>query len=184
MHRTMILVLSGLLLAGCGGGKSVISLKHSNSVPDFYLNPPKQRGAIFGTGMAKQKSIQLAKETADLRACQDIVSALSLKVNMIIKDYLSQSGIGSKTEVKELARSVTRALSDIELKGVSIEKREFTNGKTYSLAKYPLNGFMKKLVNEAVNKSLLSNEELFIQFREKQGFEELDRQLEKMMALE
>ena len=54
----------------------------------------------------------------------------------------------------------------------------------YSLAKYPLDDSMKILVNDAVNKSLTSKEALFTQFRAKQGFEELDRQLEKMKALE
>jgi hypothetical protein len=54
----------------------------------------------------------------------------------------------------------------------------------YSLAKYPLDDSMKKFVNDAVNKSLSSKEALLSQFRAKQGFEELDKQLEKMKASE
>ncbi|HEX7510225.1 MAG TPA: hypothetical protein VF335_02920, partial [Chitinivibrionales bacterium] len=132
----------------------------------------------------EQKSPQLAKETADLRAKKEIASVLSQKVSNMMKDYLGQAGIGSNAEVTELAQSVTRAMTEVELIGVTVEKREYINGKMYSLAKYPLDDSMKKLVNDAVNKSLSSKEALLSQFRAKQGFEELDKQLDKMKASE
>ena len=183
MYRMMLYVLTGLLLAGCGGSKTISTSKNAD-MPDFVLNPPKENGALFGTGTAELKTLQLAKEIADFRACKEITSALSFKVTMMLKIYLDQAGIGSKSEVKELAKLVDRALTDIELTGVSIEKRELANGKIYSLAKYPLDDSMKKLVNEAISKSLLSNVDLLSQFQEKRGFIELDEQLEKMMASE
>jgi hypothetical protein len=175
--------LAGFFIIGCGGGKTGGTPKASD-MPDFVLNPPKQAGIIFGTGIAEQQSPQLAKETADLRARKEIAAVLSTKVSTMLKDYLGQAGIGSTAEVTELAQSVTRAISDVDLVGVTIEKREYINGKMYSLAKYPLDDSMKKFVNDAVNKSLSSKEALLSQFRAKQGFEELDKQLEKMKASE
>ena len=185
MRRMTSLVVAGLLLAGCGGSKTQgPGAKNTSDMPDFVLNPPKQVGVLFGTGIAEQQSPQLAKETADLRARKEIGTVLSSKISSMLKDFLGQAGIGTGAEVTELSNSVTRSITEVELIGVTIEKREYINGKMYSLAKYPLDDSMKKLVNEAVNKSLSSKEALLSQFRAKQGFEELDKQLDKMKATE
>ena len=109
---------------------------------------------------------------------------LSSKISSMLKDFLGQAGVGSTAEVTELSNSVTRSITEVDLIGVTIEKREYINGKMYSLAKYPLDDSMKKLVTDAVNKSLTSKEALLSQFRAKQGFEELDKQLDKMKASE
>ena len=183
MRRVTMCVVAAAMFIGCGGSKTQAP-KNTSDMPDFVLNPPKQAGVLFGTGIAEQKSPQLAKETADLRAKKEIASVLSQKVSNMMKDYLGQAGIGSNAEVTELAQSVTRAMTEVELVGVTVEKREYINGKMYSLAKYPLDDSMKKLVNDAVNKSLSSKEALLSQFRAKQGFEELDKQLDKMKASE
>jgi hypothetical protein len=183
MRQMRIFLVAGLLITGCGGSKTG-GVKNAADMPDFVLNPPKSTGALFGTGIAEQQSPQLAKETADLRARKEISAVLSTKVSTMLKDYLGQAGIGSTAEVTELSQSVTRAISDVELVGVTIEKREYIKGKMYSLAKYPLDDSMKKIVSDAVNRSLSSKEALLSQFRAKQGFEELDKQLDKMKASE
>ncbi len=179
------LVSVGLVFAiGCGGPKTTQAPKDTSGMPAFVLNPPKEAGVIFGTGIAEQQSAQLAKETADLRARKEIAAVLSTKVTNMLKDYLGQAGIGSQAEVTELAQSVTRAITEMELVGVTIDKREYIDGKMYSLARYPLDDSMKKLVQNAVGNALTSKEALLSQFRAKQGFEELDKQLDKMKATE
>jgi hypothetical protein len=185
MRRVTLLIVAGLLLAGCGGSKTQgPGAKNTSDMPDFMLNPPKQAGVIFGTGVADQQSEQLRKETADLRARKEIATVLSSKISSMLKDFLGQAGIGTSAEVTELSNSVTRSITDVELVGVTIEKREPINGKIYSLAKYSLDDSMKKLVTDAVTKSLTSKEALLSQFRAKKGFEELDAQLDKMKASE
>jgi hypothetical protein len=183
MRRFATLLFAAILLAGCGGSKTQAP-RNTSDVPDFVLNPPKQAGFLFGTGIAEQQSAQLAKETADLRARKEIATVLSSKISSMLKDFLGQAGIGSGAEVTELANSVTRSITDVELVGVTIEKREYINGKMYSLAKYPLDDSMRKIVTASVNNAFSSREALLSQFRAKQGFEELDKELEKMKAEE
>jgi hypothetical protein len=179
MYRTMPYILTAMLLAGCGGAKTGPSLNGAG-MPDFIQNPPRQSDALFGMGIADLGSVQISRETADLRARREIASALSLKVEKILTEYLGQAGIGSKAEVKDFAKSITRTLSDAELSGVSIEKREAFNGKIYSLAKYPLDDSMKKLVSDAVGREVSSRKEFLGWFREKRAFEDLDRELDKI----
>ena len=179
MTLVAIALLSVSLVVGCGGKLSQKPVNESD-VPDFVLNPPKQKGVLYGTGLSEQRSMQLAKETADLRARKEIATILSSKVSTMIKDYLGQAGIGTEAEVTELTQSVTRSISELELTGVTIERREYKNNKMYSLAKLSLDNSMKDLITKAVNSSFSSKEALLSQFRAKQGFEELDKQLEKM----
>ncbi|MFH1762499.1 MAG: hypothetical protein ABIA63_15475, partial [bacterium] len=66
--RFIIIIIAIALLGmfGCGGGKQTI--KDESGMPSFVLNPPKAPGKLFGTGIAKKASPQLAKEIADLNA--------------------------------------------------------------------------------------------------------------------
>jgi hypothetical protein len=166
-----------IALSACGGSKPRVDVK---DMPEWVMNPPKSKGVIYGTGIAEQGSLQLAKEAADLRAKKEIAAVMGGKVNAMLKDYLRQAAIGEPAEQNELVESVTRSLTDLELVGVEIEKREYINGKMYSLAKYSIDGGLAAELRKAANKALVSKEALLADFRAKQGFEELDRQVEKL----
>jgi hypothetical protein len=163
------------LLVSCGGSKP----KNDSNIPDYVLNPPKEAGVIYGTGIAKKESAQLAKETADLRAKKEIAAVLGQRVSNLMKDFMGESGI-NHPEVTEFVQSVTKAVSDVDLIGVEIVRRDFVKGNMYSLAKYKLDGEMRKLIQDQVQKSLTSREALLSEFRAKQGFDELDKELKKL----
>jgi PBP1b-binding outer membrane lipoprotein LpoB len=185
-HRVLGVVavaLFAVLVAGCGGSKTRAPVNQSD-VPDFVLNPVKAKGVLYGTGIAEQQSMQLAKETADLRARKEIATILSSKVTSLLNDFLRSSGVGTEAEATELSESVTRSITEGELVGATIERREYVKGKMYSLAKYPLDNSMKELISKIVNNSLTSRSALLSEFRAKQGFEELDRRLEKLKESE
>lgn len=170
-----------LFLNGCGGQKTKAP-RNESGMPDFVLNPPSQTGVLFGTGISEQASPQLAKETADLRAKKEIAKILSQKVSNLMKDFMGQAAMGDAAEVTEFVQSVTKAVTDVELVGCIIEKREFIGGKMYSLAKYPLDDSMRKMIRDIVNKDLTSREALLSEFRAKKGFEDLDKELQKLQT--
>jgi uncharacterized lipoprotein YmbA len=188
MRKLTLLIVAGLLVAGCAGPKpqvaqapaEVQAQKNDSEIPDFVLNPPQEAGVLYGTGIAEQQSAQLAKETADLRARKEIATILGQKISTMLKDFLGQAGLGTQAEVTELSQSVTRAITNTELVGVTITKRAYIKGKMYSLAKYPLDDSARKLITDAVSNTLSSKQALLSQFRAKQGFEELDKELDKM----
>jgi hypothetical protein len=173
-----IATLSFAFLIGCGGEKTMV--KNEGDLPDFVLNPPVEAGYIFGTGIATQSSPQLAKETADLRAKKEIAKVLGQKVSNLMKDFMGQAGVGEEAEVTEFVQSVTKSITDVELVGAQIVKREFKGGKMYSLAKYPVDAKARDMIKGEVKKQLSSDEALLSAFRAKQGFENLDKELEKL----
>ena len=174
--KFFLLVMMTMALVACGSSKP----QNDSDVPDFVLNPPKAKGIIYGTGISQQESAQLAKTTADSRARQEIAKVLSTKVSSMLEDFMGQLALGENAEVTESVRSVTRSMTKIELVGVEIEKREFIDGTMYSLAKYNLDGEMRKMIKSQVEKALTSKEALLSQFRAKQGFEALDKELSKL----
>ena len=176
-YSTVIMLGLGLFLAGCSGPKQVVN---DSDMPDFVLNPPKEAGFLFGTGIAEQSSPQLAKETADLRAKKEISNILSQKVSNLMKDFMGQAAVGTGAEVTEFVQSVTKSISEVDLVGCSIEKREYKKGKMYSLARYPLDGAMRDAIKSAVNNAFTSKQALLSEFRAKQGFEDLDKELNKL----
>jgi hypothetical protein len=182
MRYTIIMAVLILVFSGCAGKGTIKPAPGKKKVPVFISDFPRQKGIIYGSGIAEQQNPALAKETADIRAKKNIAVILTRKVTAIIRNYMEQTGIGSSSDIADLSRKITRALSDDEINGIVIEKREYMDGRMYSLARYKIDDSVKKMVVDAVNISFSANEELLDEFREKQGFEELDRQLEKMKA--
>lgn len=168
------------MLSGCGGSKTQAPPPAGEQLPDFILNPPKEEGYLFGSGMSEKSSPQLAKEVADLRAKKEVAKVLSQKVSSLMKDFLGESGVGDSAEVTEFTNSVTKAVTDVDLVGCEIVKREFESGKMYALAKYPLDSQMRDTIKGVVKKQMSSNDAMLSAFRAKQGFDELDKELQKL----
>ncbi|MFP4521572.1 MAG: hypothetical protein ACLFQK_05450 [Fibrobacterota bacterium] len=165
-------------LTGCGGSASK---KGETEMPDFVLNPPQEEGALYGSGVSEQSSEQLAKETADARACKEIAATVGTRVSSVLKDFMGQAGISDTgAEITEFVQSVTKSLTDIELTGCSVVKREQANGKLYSLAKYPLDPKAREMIKGVVKENLSSREALLSSFRAQKGFEELEKELQNL----
>ena len=175
---SVLALVVGLMLVNCGGKQAI---KDESGMPSFVLNSPSAKGKIYGTGIAKKASPQLAKEIADLNAKKEIAKVLGQKVSNLTKQFMSESGIGEDAEVTEFSQSVTKSVTDQNLVGVVIEKREFMNGTMYSLAVLDMNSpEIMDFIKKQVEGSLSSKEALLSQFRAKQGFEDLEKELKNL----
>jgi hypothetical protein len=179
MIRKLFLITSlSLFCLNCGGSKTTKGANDAN-LPDWVMNPVKEAGYLFGVGIAEQSSPQLAIETADLRAKKEIAKALSQRVSNLMKDFISQAGIGTTAEQSEFVQSITKSITDIELNGCTIEKRENKDGKYFSLAKFPLDLGMRNMVQSLIQSTFSGHDAMRSAFEAKQGFDELDRALQK-----
>ena len=164
------------LLSACSSSKP----QNDSDIPDFVLNPPTEKGSLFGTGIADQQSSQLAKETADLRAKKEIAKVLSQKVSNLMKDFMSQIGMGEHPETTEYVQSITKSVTDMELNGVQIVRRDYIKGKMYSLAKFSFDNQAMEMIQKMAEQKMASKNALLSEFRAKKGFEELNAELEKL----
>jgi hypothetical protein len=176
---TVAVVGLALLFSQCGKA-TVAPPKDESGMPAFVLNPPSEPGKLYGTGIAKKQSAQLAKDIADLNAKTEIAKILGQKISNKTKQFMQESGIDN-AEAIEFSQSVTKSITDQNLIGVVIEKREFINGTMYSLAMLNLTAEpVKEYVKAQVSKALGSKEALYSEFKAKQGFEALDAELDKL----
>ncbi len=171
-------VLAVFTLVGCAGSKQKV---HDDSgMPAFVLNPPIEPGKLYGTGIAKKENPQLAKDVADLNAKTEIAKILGQQIANLTKQFMQESGVNA-AEATEFSESVTKSVTNQNLIGCQIVKREFENGSMYSLACLNLTDpEVKKYVADAVTKSLAGKDALLSEFRAKQGFEDLDKELDKL----
>jgi len=177
---TLTAVTLALILSACGGSKQAVPPRDESGMPAFVLNPPVVAGKLYGTGIAKKQSPQLAKDIADLNAKTEVAKILGQKIGNLTKQFMQESGITSP-EVTEFSQSVTRSITDQNLVGCVIVKREFVNETMYSLAELNLaDPTVKDFIKTQVTNSLTSKEALLSEFRAKQGFESLDKELDKL----
>lgn len=171
MFRKFLPLLALLPILACG--------PKPPNIPEFMTNPPKQAGKLFGTGEGKKQTLQLAKETADSRACKEIARNLSQRVESIMKDFLEQSGAGKDAEALEFTQSVTKSITDVELTGCTSDKREVREEDggyhVYSLAVLDADQAV------AVAKGMIAAQKS--RAGAKVAFDELDREVEKLRNL-
>lgn len=179
MRKVLHSVLAGAIivaLVGCGGSKKV----SKSNVPDWFLNPPKAGDKLYGIGSAKKQNVQLAKEISETRAKKEIAQALSQKVQNLMKDFMSESGLGETAEATEFTQSITKTITDIDLEGCTIEKREIIDGTVWSLAVWPIDEAGRSFLKDRINAELKRREALYNELQAKKGFEELDKELQKL----
>lgn len=177
---TVSLTILAIFFAGCGGSKEVAK-QNTTGLPDFMINPPSAPGKIYGSGMAKKANPQLAKEIADLNAKKEIAKVLGQKLSNLTKQFMGEAGVGEDAEVTELSQSITKAVTDQNLVGVTIEKRDFKDGAMYSLAVLDLQSEeVKNFLQNQVEKAFTSKQALLSEFKAKKGFDELNSELEKV----
>jgi hypothetical protein len=172
----MLGCVSVVMLMGCGGSQKATK----GSVPEWFLNPPKSADKLYGVGKGEKQNIQLAKEISETRAKKEIAQALSVKIQNLTKDFMSESGIGETAEATEFTQSITKTITDIQLEGCTIEKREIIDGAVWTLAIWPIDDAGRSFLKDKINAELKRREALYNQLQAKQGFEDLDKEIDKL----
>jgi competence protein ComGC len=182
MKKVLILTLLiplALLLLDCGG-KPKADIK---DIPDWYLNPPKAKDKIYGTGDGAKHTMALAKETADSRARDDIARQIAVQVSTMLEGFMQESGLGEDAEALEFVENVSKHVTDVELIGCKISKRVVKEERelyhVYSLAECELENLVQETLEEARRQKSLYNEA-----KAKIGFEELEKEIQKLREID
>jgi len=181
-----IIIISGFLIMACAAQKAtqpVMTPEQEQCIPDWTVNPPSAEDGVYGSGLAKMNQPAMSKTTADQRARQEVVQAIEVKVSSMVKDFMQQSGIGDAGQALQFSQSVSKGVSSHVLNGCKILKRKVCpDGTWHSLALWPIanaNELKKEIDNKA--KNLVKNEQaLYNEFKAKNGFEDLQKELDKL----
>jgi hypothetical protein len=181
-----MVIMGGLLVMACAtpqGAQPVPTVEETQCIPDWTVNPPSAEDGVYGSGLAKMNQPAMSKTSADQRARQEVVMAIEVKVQSMVKDFMQHSGIGDAAQSLQFAQSVSKGISSHVLNGCKIVKRKVCpDGTWHSLALWPIgnaNELKKEIDNKA--KNLVKNEyALYNEFKAKNGFEDLQKELDKL----
>ena len=181
-----IIIMSGFLIMACAtpqGSQPVQTPEEAQCIPDWEVNPPSAEDGIYGSGLAKMQIAAQSKKASDQRARDEVVMTIKVKVQTMMKDFMQQSGIGDSAQALQFSQSVSKGVSSHVLYGCKIIKRKVCpDGTWHSLALWPIgnaNQLKKEIDNQT--KKLVKNEyALYNEFKAKNGFADLQKELDKL----
>ena len=181
-----IIIMSGFLIMACAtpqGAQPVVTPEQAQCIPDWTVNPPSAEDGVYGSGLAKMNQQAMSKTSADQRARQEVVMAIEVKVQAMVKDFMQQSGIVDAGQSLQFAQSVGKGISSHVLQGCKIVKRKVCpDGTWHSLALWPIGNAnqLKKEINDKTKKLAQNKEALYNEFKAKNGFADLQKELDKL----
>jgi ribosomal protein S20 len=186
-RNTIVLLISifciAAFMAACGPKGVEMQKPEASCIPEWEINPPAAEDGVYGTGIAKMQMEALSKKTADSRARDEVVQAIQTKVSTMMKDFMQQAGIGDAAQSLQFSQSVSSQVSSQVLYGCKVVKRHVCpDGTWHSLALWPMNqaDALKKAIADQTKKAAENEYALYNEFKAKQGFESLEKELDKL----
>jgi len=182
-----ILMICGFMVLSCAAApqnaKPVMTPEQAQCVPDWEVNPPSAEDGLYGSGLAKMQIAAQSKKAADQRARDEVVLAIRVKVSTMIKDFMQQSGIGDAAQALQFSQSVSKGVASHVLYGCKIIKRKVCpDGTWHSLALFPMDKAdqLKKEIASQTKKQVKNEYALYNEFKAKNGFQDLQKELDKL----
>jgi len=145
-----------------------------SNLPDFFLNPPIYEDQIVGLGMAKMSSDSISRQTAIMRARTDIAYQMNTRVEAMLTDYFQEAGSGDNTQVITFVESISKQITNIDLKTAVTKQQAENEGTWYAMVVYPV----RALVDEVGALFERDENAAFAEFKADEALRRLDASLE------
>lgn len=183
------LVAGSLALTGCGSEpkkpqQAVYDCVFPGSdkpAPAWICDAPVEGVAVSAVGIAEPSKAGLSfmKDMAAADARGRLAEQLKVRVEKMVKRYLGSTGTTSAEVVDKVASSTTKTISDQTLIGSKVLKsRMGPNGKLYVLVGLDKDS-VSQITEQAVRSSMNNQEALWQQFKAKQSFDEMAKEIAK-----
>ena len=100
-------------------------------------------------------------------------------VSSIVNSYLQASGMGADASAVEFTEDVTKSVSSNTLSGCVIDRTEIIDGRVFVMVTYDVNEARIQTKN-AMRNSAKKDEALYNEFKARQGFDALDKEIDRM----
>lgn len=110
-------------------------------IPEWFMNAPRSDNAIFSTGSAVSRDLQLSQDMAILNAKAMLADRINSRVRSQTKLYTGQKGSGdSVSDRHEIERATKNTVNDVDVAGYIIAKSETVQDRglfrTYVMLEY------------------------------------------------
>jgi len=173
-----IAVFSGvLLLAGCGGRKTIQSTSIGD-IPEWFSKTPQDQNYLYAANTQASQDMQLAIDKAAIGARSEIGRQLEAKLNSLQKKFAEETGTSNDAQLLEMFTQAEKVVVSTTLNGSKIKKSEVKKDgamfRAYVLIEYPVGS-----ANAALLDQIKKHDQMFTRFRASETFKELDAETEK-----
>lgn len=169
-----------MTLWGCGGSAPEPKPEPSGlDIPPWWSSVPDDPDHLWSIGEGRSSDLGMAREKASTAARTGIAKQQELKLNNMTKRFQEEiMGEDDASQLLDQFTSVTKEVVSTTLRGAKqVEIAVSQDGRmkqVYVLFNYPLGAAAEEL-----NNKLAKKEELYTRFRASQGFEEMEKEIEK-----
>lgn len=185
--------VSFVILSGCSSSDTKPESKAAQPVadcvfpntdkpaPGWICEEPVAGIDFSAVGIAEpsQAGISYMRDMAVADGRGRLAEQMQVQVSKMVKKYLGTTGVGSTETVDAAASSTLRTVTSEKLVGSKIYKsRTGPNGRLFVLVGIdPKNA--QKIVQDAVKTSMNNDKALWQQFKSKQSFDEMAKEISK-----
>lgn len=173
-----LVVVAGLLLAGCGGAPATMQTADEGDIPAWYSKVPQDTNYVYAANTATSQDLQLAYDKATTGARAEVGRQVELKVSGLQKRFEEETGVAQDAQLMQQFTQATKAVVSTTLSGTRVKEK--VHGKdgniyrAYVLVEYPVGA-----MNQALMKAIKDNELMYTRFRASQAFKDLDTEAKK-----
>jgi len=120
---------------------SILFLTSCSSIPDWYMNPPRDGNHLFAAKTAISSEMQLALDKATMEARAEIARQVETKISELQKKFTEELGNKVDGDFKKQFSKATKAVVNTTLHGTRVKEQEFfkedKHWRAYVLVEYP-----------------------------------------------
>ena len=178
MWIVLVLIVAGILAAGCGGGPATMQSANTGDIPAWYTHVPQDSSYIYAVNTATSQDMQIAYDKATTGARAELGRQVELKVSGLQKRFEEETGVAQDAQLMQQFTQATKTVVSTTMSGTRVkEKTHVKDGdiyRAYVLAEYPLGA-----ANAALVQAIKANEQMYTRFRASQVYKDLDQEAKK-----
>lgn len=188
MKTFICLTASALTLAACSSNESATMLledpiKYNSmkveaqleSVPDWYLTPPKDEEIIFSPGTAVSPDMQLSVDIAVLNAKTVLADRINSSLSSKTKNFISRMGSSDLDAAvsQDMERVTSNLIADVDVAGYYVDQTKLIqDGPQYRA--YVLLSYSDKEANKIIVNRLRKDRVLLDKIRATSAYKDLE----------
>jgi hypothetical protein len=179
MGFVTVLTIMVVVFAGCAGGKKMNAPSGAKmTVPEWYVNPPKDDDRMISATTATSKDLQTAVDKAKQDARAEIARQLDLRMTGLSKRFVEETGLGEDAELLDMFTQVSKSVISDSLVGSRVAKQQLDQEgaiyRAYVMMEMPIGEANARLIGK-----IKAQERLYTRFRASQTYDELDEEVKK-----
>lgn len=148
-----------------------------DKAPGWFLQPPVDNGMMYAVATDYSGDLQFAVDKAVLNAKVGLAAQVTNKVSSTMKEFAVEAGVGQDAQFnREVERASKEVISEVNLAGFKVEKREImTQGTGFRV--YVLLKLSEAEINKAIIDQTKGNTTLDTKLRATKAFQELEKDI-------